>query len=55
MPVLAAAANATQLPNPYTPMAFLPPIYAKTTTIHNYAIIGSLAVSGQEPEQRFLK
>ena len=43
-----AAMNATQLPNPYTPMAFLPPDSARKVTVQNYAYIASLAVSGLE-------
>jgi len=43
-----ATTNATLLPNPYTPMAFLPPDIAKKVTVQNYAFVASLAVSGLE-------
>ncbi|PPR04829.1 hypothetical protein CVT24_010250 [Panaeolus cyanescens] len=33
-----------QLPNPFTPMAFLPPDLAFQVTISNYTVVGSLAV-----------
>lgn len=34
-----------QLPNPLTPLAWLPPEMAKAQSIQIYATIGSLAVS----------
>jgi len=33
------------LPNPYTPMAFLPEVIALKITIQTYAAVGSLGVS----------
>lgn len=33
-----------QLPNPFTPMAFLPPELARQLTVGMYAIVGALAV-----------
>ena len=40
-----AALNATiNLPNPYTPMAFLTPVLATKVTNEKYGVVGSLAV-----------
>jgi len=38
-------ASVPQLPNPHTPMAFLPPELAYQVTIAMYILIGSLGVS----------
>jgi len=43
--VVMSAAGSSMLPNPNTPMAFLPPEVAKAVTMQTYVTIGSSAVS----------
>ena len=43
---MAASDTTITLPNPYTPMAFIPPEFETKTMGLTYAIVGSLAVGG---------
>jgi len=42
---MANNATAPQLPNAFTPMAFLPPDIAYQVTVASYILVGSLGVS----------